>query len=347
MKPEVYIESIGKYLSGNINPAEEAALMQWVRAAEANKKFFDEMVQLWNLSEDYVEPVFEADIQTAWHSLEQKIGHLEQGDKPSAGGNISRLGFFKRSWRYAAAILLLIGVSYWAFNGGNDQEASNQLVEEVTGQGEQRQLMLPDSSTVVLNENSSLAYATDFEERKVMLSGEAFFEVTKRAGKKFTIYTNETATTVLGTSFNVRAYPEEAKVEVTVSTGKVALSKKAKAEASTEVEGQLELEAGQSGVYDKSEGELDIAVVPNANAWKTKELSFDNIQLAYLAESLERYFDVKITFEDDQLMNCRYLGRFPNPTLEEVITALEFTMDLKIEEKSGQYLITGDAAQCE
>ena len=347
MKEDIYIESIGKYLSGNISPADEAKLMEWVRASGTNEKFFDEMVQLWELSSDYVEPVFETDIETAWHSLEQKIGQPGREEKRATGGNIRRLGFVKRTWRYAAAILLLVSASYWIYTTTDNQEAGSHLVTTITGPGEQQHLILPDSSTVVLNENSSLAYSTDFEERRVELQGEAFFEVTKRAGKKFTIYTDETTTTVLGTSFNVRAYPEELKVEVTVSTGKVALSKKVEEEVSPVVVDKLELEAGQSGVYDKSEDELDIALVPNANAWKTKELNFENIELSYLVESLERYFNIDISFEDDQLMNCRYMGRFPNPTLEEVVTALEFTMDLEIEEINGQYLITGDAAQCE
>ena len=347
MEQEFYIELIGRYLSNDISPADETALMEWVRTSDSNQKFFDEMVQLWDLSSEYVEPEFEVNITTAWDSLDHKIDLLESENGHGATGNVRRLSVIKRSWQYAAAILLLVTASYWVYTSMDTQDSPSQWVSVITGPGEQQQVVLPDSSIVLLNEQSELAYASDFTKREVELSGEAFFEVTKREGKSFTIYTDETTTRVLGTSFNVRAYPEEPKVEVSVSTGKVALSKKVAKEQQSSPEDRLELEAGQSGVYYKSEKELDVALVPNANAWKTKELNFDNIQLRYLEESLERYFNIEVAFEDEQLKNCLYMGSFPDPTLEKVIAALEFTMELKVKKINGQYLISGDAAQCQ
>jgi transmembrane sensor len=339
MTEQNYITLIGLYLSANITEAEEAQLMEWVHASTANQEFFDEMVKLWRVSEDFSPPPFVTDTAAAWEKLDKKIDAQGGGGATNA---IIREMPRRRNWlRYAAAILILVLAGYWSFRSSSGSGELDKVAVIETLEGEQKVVTLPDSSVVVLNERSSLAYHPQFEERKVDLVGEAFFEVTKQNGANFTIKAEGVTTTVLGTSFNVRAYPEETKVEVSVTSGKVKVSKKTKAVK------KVELVAGEAGVYSKVEDQLNKTVVPNADAWKTRELNFENVQLGVLAESLERYFGIVVTFEEEALKACHYMGSFPNPVLEEVLNALEFTMDLTITRTDEQYLISGDAAQCQ
>jgi len=347
MKQQTYLNLIGKYLSGSLSQAEEARLMEWVRSADANQMFFDEMMQLWELSEEYETPEVQADTAKGWDALNAKITALEDGkggaseiQEPEAKVRRLQSGRF-RLLRYAAAILLLLAAGYWSYQSIWQSPSAVEMVSVMTGPEEEKEILLPDSSMVVLNERSKLAYSTDFTKREVELSGEAFFEVTKQAGKTFTITAEGTTTTVLGTSFNVRAYPEEEKVEVSVATGKVAVSKHGE---QTE---KVELVAGQASVYNKEADKLDKTVLLNAAAWKTGRLDFENVRLGRLANNLERYFGISITFEEEQLQECRYMGSFPNPSLQDIFDALEFTMGLEIEQRQGSYLIKGDASQCQ
>jgi ferric-dicitrate binding protein FerR (iron transport regulator) len=345
MEQQTYLTLIGKYLSGNISEREAARLMEWVDRADANRLFFEEMEQLWGITNEYEAPTVDTNTPAAWEALDAKLDSLDTESQHSGqqDARVRRLSFTPRLiLRYAAAILVLLAAGYWSYEyiGGNAKPAE-QIVAISTTDGEERSILLPDSSVVVLNERSTLSYASLFHERKVELAGEAFFEITHKDGKTFTIKAEGTTTTVLGTSFNVRAYPEESRVEVSVASGKVAVSKQG------EKPEKVELIAGQASVYDKQQDDLDKTVLLNANAWKTNRLDFENIKLGVVAENLERYFNISITFEDEKLKECRYMGSFPNPGIEEVFRAMEFTMNLEVVEKQGSYLIKGDASQCQ
>lgn len=345
MEQKRYLELIGRYLSGDISTKDKDQLMQWVDIADENRQFFEEMTTLWSASDDYEEPTITVNTASAWTSLEQKIdqieGNLSQGTSIQREAKVRKL-YPGRLLRYAAAILLLITGGYWAYKAILQPPVPNfDLAVHSTISGQQETIVLPDSSIVILNELSTLAYNLPFEERNVQLTGEAFFEVTKQNGKTFTIEAQGTTTTVLGTSFNVRAYPEEEKVEVSVASGKVAVNEQ------KDEQKKVELIAGQATVYDKSEGILNKTIISNANAWQTRQLNFNNEKLGDVVINFERYFNISFQFSDEQLKDCRYIGNFSNPSLEEVLTALEFTMDLQVDRNNEAYLISGDASQCQ
>lgn len=334
MEEQDYLELVGKYLSDSISPEEEEQLMQWVTDAPSNQKFFEEMLKLWSLSEYYNQPDFEAGKEEAWFNITAKVGAVSKR---------VRLRSLRPLLGYAAAMLLVLAAGlYWVLNAPHrmaDPPPATTFVK--TKAGEQLEVILPDSSIVLLNENSVVAYQPDFEERHLTLKGEAFFEVAHHEDRPFSIEAGGATATVLGTSFNLRAYPEEEAVEVSVATGKVSVA------SPEEVKAPVLLEAGQSSVYDKQSKEVKVVELASANAWRTKELQFDNIRLGEVARVLERYFGLQIQFEDTALTECRYMGSFIEPSLEEVIETLSFTMDLEIKPNGGGiYRITGDATQC-
>ena len=259
MEDAKYIDLIAKYLSGNIEPGEKQELLAWVDASDANRAYFDEMIQLWGISENY-ESHFEADLQTAWQSLNRKL--------PKAEADIENNGKVIRfpMWlRVAASVVLLLGLGYWWYV--NPAADPGRLVEIQTAEGETQNIILPDGSTVWLNENTTFSYMDKFEVRQVNLNGEAFFQVDRQEENPFIILSGEATTTVLGTSFNVRAYPDEPAVEVTVESGKVALKKNLPAEAE-----EIILAAGESGVYDTQEknvGGVEEKII-TSDSWKTR-----------------------------------------------------------------------------
>lgn len=311
--------------------------MRWVEADPANQRVLEEAEKLWSITETVDVPDFSAGKPAAWNLLEERLAP-EHGTHEAP---VIELFAWKAYLRYAAAAVFLLLGGYWLYwNSGLVEHTPVYAMVQTAGE-EERTITLPDGSTVVLNENSTLRYPQDFDVREVELTGEAFFEVVKRNGMAFTILSEGAQTTVLGTSFNVRAYPDEPEVTVTVETGKVEV-----AAVQKEAEKVL-LIPGKSGRYDKMLEKVEEAPVSNALAWKNDRLLFNNQPLGEVAKAIERYFGQKVVLANDQLANCRFMGEFPNPKLREMLDAIAFTMELEIVEENGQIVIKGDAAYCQ
>jgi ferric-dicitrate binding protein FerR (iron transport regulator) len=131
-------------------------------------------------------------------------------------------------WGMAACLLLLI-ISYAGFNYWMDHQNASRVsnlpsvMEKRTEYGQKLTVSLPDGSIVKLNAGSSISYPAEFSgnKREVRFSGEGFFEVAKDSSKPFIIESDGIFTKVLGTSFNLRSYSNEGKINVAVVTGKV------------------------------------------------------------------------------------------------------------------------------
>ncbi len=334
-----YTDLIAKYLSGNIAPDEKEALLAWIQAEEANRLFFDEMIQLWSLSASY--PITEnTDTAVAWAKLETRLfgggatiptTDLDQG----RSAKIARLSIKRAVLSAAAVILLAISASVWWW--GNSIFGDPTITYKTFAQ-EQKEFRLPDGSAVWLNENSQLQFNKKFEQRIVQLQGEAFFDVAHLDSNFFKIQSGDAETTVFGTSFNVRAYPTEDRIEVSVKTGVVTLSKTQDAKAS------ILLKAGESGILDKKTKVLALDKISNPDAWKTKRLEFgENATLGEVIEALERYFDIRVEAEHPSILNCPYTANktYKNPQLTEMIQIFKFGFNLELEKKDSVYVLQG------
>lgn len=327
-----YLTLLSKVLTKSASLEEKEQLEQWANENDAQKAFVEETLEVWNLSKNYAEDL-PVDTNRAWDKLEAKLE--VKTPQPTIWRSLA-------SYWKAAVIAGLVATSvFWV---ASRNVAGVQPVLEIveTGEQEQKELILPDGSMVLLNENSSLAYAKDFKVRTVDLKGEAFFDVTKKNGQSFEINTSTTKTKVLGTSFNIRAY-DQTPVEVAVVTGKVAVE--------SVQEGNKEsvlLLPNETVVYDAAVKKMVKTVEPTNNsvAWKTQELVFDNTELGSVIKTLERYFEVKIE-GDPKILNCHYTGTFKEPKLGEVFNTIAFTFptDLEIKKVDDKYILIGQGCE--
>lgn len=201
---------------------------------------------------------------------------------------------------------------------------------------------MPDGSTVQLNENSQLSYINNFvNNRQLILRGEAFFDVVRDEAHPFSIESEKTMTTVLGTSFNIRAYPNEAFVEVYVATGKVSFSENLGHQT------PLLLEKENTGTLNKKDWTLqkENTTQSNALAWRSKTLIFEDAPLQNVIADLNRCYGKPIVVQNDKLNNCRFKGTFEQAQLKEILQALEFALDITTEKQDETYLLQG--AGCE
>jgi len=357
-----YLELMSKYLSGNISPSERKQLLSWAEESPANQAFFEEIIQLWSISDAYEEPIFEVDEEAAWAKLEPRLEIAESKKKgndaiteepkakdkpddsevntPVGGGHSPKVIPMKpkgRNWRRIAAVAVILIMSTVAFY----QVFMPQPYREVITQNDERQeVLLPDGTKVLLNQASSLRYSTRFNQRTVRLEGEAFFEVASMPERPFSITSGEVTTTVLGTAFNVRAYPGEAEVEVVVQEGRVQV------EASgNQVDREpVQLRPGEAVRYDKQAQALQAAEVPieEVMVWKSASLAFEDEAFTQIARKLERYFNVEIELAENNYSNCPFtIDKIVRPRLEDIFLILE-GLDFEIEELGpGHYRITG------
>ncbi|WP_017731229.1 FecR family protein [Nafulsella turpanensis] len=318
-------EITAKQLEGKASPSELEALQQWLAEDPAHQKQYQEQKRLWVLTSP--PPPAKIDTQTAWEKVRKTIRPEQQ--------KIKQRPLWPLTARIAASVALLIGLAWLV-----------QLLffpyysmEVVASGNEQKMFLLPDSSQVWLNKHSRLIYQPDFEgaERAVILEGEAFFEVKHDPEKPFTVETAEALTTVLGTSFNLRAYPEEETVELRVATGKVAF-------AAEEEQAQALVPAGYAAILQKPVNTISKFrnLSENAWAWKSGSLTFKGESLAEVALVLERYYGVNLRLQNPQLANCRFTGSFQEPALKEVLQVLATALQLEYTRQNEQtYTLTG------
>lgn len=330
----IQIEKIGRYLAGEMSPEEEAVLMDWVSRTPANKEFFEEMQNLWQTAGDY-HPQPQVETTDAWRRFEAT---LDEAAAPPPAARVRKMTGLRVLLRIAAMLIPAALVLWW-LNDDRSPARPTELIQARTGQDERRELTLPDGSVVLLNQLSELTFHENDAERFVTLHGEAFFDVQRKEGKPFVIQSGDARISVLGTSFNVRAYLGEERVEVSVSSGKVQV------EAVPAPEQKKVLEAGQAAVMQNETHAVDLVetIATNADAWKTRRLRFEENTLAEVASTLERYFGVPVRFDDPALGRCRFSGEYDDPNLADIARALAFAMDLKMEvSSSAGYRFSGE-----
>lgn len=204
-----------------------------------------------------------------------------------------------------------------------------------TPRGVHYQVVLPDGSKVWLNAASSLKFPTAFagKERRVELTGEAYFEVVKDK-KQFIVNTGEIDVAVLGTSFNVSAYAEDKDISTTLVTGRVQLSGADK--------NVTDLTPGKRAVYTKASKRMTVSQVDTEIyiVWKEGKLYFENEELETIITKLGRWYDVDAVYLDNYSRNKTFTGvAYTNKPLDKLLGMISETTNVTFEKKGDKLLI--------
>ncbi|WP_121811670.1 FecR family protein [Mucilaginibacter kameinonensis] len=177
---------------------------------------------------------------------------------------------------------------------GSNQINTSDFNTIETPKGGQYQVVLPDGSKVWLNAYTSLKFPVSFnsqKERRVELSGEAYFEVTHNKELPFRVVTNRQTVEVLGTHFDVNAYADDAVTKTTLLQGSVRVTT-----ASSKVILIPGQQAKLTNTFDVSEANTTEAI-----AWKNGYFNFDDEKLENIMRSVSRWYNVDVVFEDQSL----------------------------------------------
>lgn len=219
---------------------------------------------------------------------------------------------------------------------GNQSDRKELVYNTLTiPYGKTFKLVLSDGTKVHLNAGSSLRYPIQFlsgMERTVFVTGEIFLDVAKDLEHPFIVNADNLNVKVLGTQFNVNAYPEDQIAEVVLVEGSVSLY--AKKSKSKEV-----LKPGFKASFNRKEENIVTNKVLTGiyTSWMDGELVFRNMSFNNILKKLERYYDVKIINNNHELSAEKFNASFgSNPIIEDVLEELKITYDLdyKIEENS-------------
>jgi len=325
----LYWELFIKQMQGSISPEEKADLETWKLQNPESFQGFEGIFQATKASEHM--PTF--DPKDSWDELQSMI----KIDTESTANKTIRL--FPWIARVAAAVILVIGITYLFYHFPSNSSESLALQTMVqTDQSDQKVVALPDGTTVWLNRNSELLYPEEFEggTRTIYLKGEAFFEVTPNKEKPFIIFSGSTKTTVLGTSFNLRAYSKEDEIRLTVVTGKVAFTLADDKEGVIVTPGNMAVLTNNSKLFASG-----INTDLNFLSWKTNQLAFNGNQLCDLIVQLGRHFDVDITIDDVTTSQCTFTGNFIGTDLENALKIITKATGTTYRFDDGQYTILG------
>ncbi len=322
---ELYI----KQKEGTIGKDEQAELENWMQDHPDDIHEFEVLFQESAIDEK--KPVFNPNDQ--WNELQTmiKINTESRSEKT--------IRLFPWIARVAAAVILALGFTFIFYQYKNSSnENLNLQVMVQTDDSNQKVIELPDGSKVWLNRNSELLYPELFEEnsRTIYLKGEAFFEVTPNKDKPFIVHSGISKTTVLGTSFNLRAYSKEDDIRLTVLTGKVAFTLADDKERVTVTPGNMAFLTNKTKSIEHAQN-TDM----NFLSWKTRHLSFNDSPIAELIKPLERHYGIKIHVQDPETLSCRFTGDFHETNIENTIKIITRATGTSYELAEGQYTILG------
>ena len=184
-------------------------------------------------------------------------------------------------------------------------------------------MILPDGSVVCLNSGSVLKYDPAFlrkKNREVYLIGEGYFEVQKNPEKPFIVHADDINVKVLGTVFNVRSYPEDSEIEVSLIKGKVNVF------SASETRDNVILAPDEQLTYDKRSGKMNHHHVDalQTSQWTTGRLSFVNASVPEIMKAIERKYDVRIVIHSKYLDKEVFSGSIsPKLTVEEILDYMD------------------------
>lgn len=224
------------------------------------------------------------------------------------------------AWLAAATVLLLSGIWY-VYRNDRAEKPALQQVEVYVPRMQRNKVMLPDGSVVWLNADSRLQYRVNNRQREVTLEGEGFFDVTQKTDSPFVVKAGKSVTTVLGTSFNIKAYKGESTISITVASGKIQVQDEHSRKTVLTSNKQIKLE--KLPVNDEKVVVEKTVKAAAYNAWIDGTFETNNGTFEEIANALGRRYDVTFHFEQESLRRCTFMASFDSTaTLPRILELL-------------------------
>jgi ferric-dicitrate binding protein FerR (iron transport regulator) len=303
-------QQIASVLSGNSNPKAVEELDEWKRSAPENRRKYDDSAKIW---ENIPIPLSQIKIGQDKVSVQERI--IDQTAQLQ-----KRERVLMRFLRVAAIFFSLVMLTTGYYIGRYNQPTKEIAWNTVTAPRKHVAMCtLTDGTEVWLNAGSTLSYSVidPSDKREVRLTGEGYFKVTKNAKKPFFVITKNATVKVLGTVFDMKAYPGDDRIITTLEEGSIELYTQKLSQA------PILLKPGEQISYDFSKGNLAISNVDakQFSAWRQDKFIFKDADLMMIITELERLYDIKIHINNPSFEKLRFRGMFSYD--QDLLDALE------------------------
>ncbi len=351
---ERYNLLLQKYLNNSYNKAELDEFITWIKSPENEREFKNFISKDWSTFQSY--EIYGVNANSSLERLLKKI------DTEKANTNkLKSNSYLKVFLRIAASIILPISIgigSYYAIS--TIENTSDITLNKISApNGSKAQVLLADGTSIWLNSGSTLEYPQTFKKknREVKLTGEGYFDVAKNTDKPFIVKTSDLYIKALGTIFNVKSYPDEGTIETTLLEGSVAITK---SKENPHTKNVVYLKHNERATFIKKEGKIiqtelmskipdetdpTIASQPRKEqmilskitdseqytSWKDGKLVFRNEKFEKLCDILERWYNVKININSEELKTYHYTGTLQNENIVDAIEAFKLTVPFRYE----------------
>ena len=376
MKEEKYWILLSKKIAGEATGDELEELQQLISDNPEWKTTMENLRELWSSKPVIVDTDKKQKIEDAYlvhiNRLKEKGADFKENTELAVHDveiNLTAVKKpFYKSWiTYAAAAVFIVAAIFLypliAETGKTNEVASPiRPFNEITiNPGSRTKVQLPDGSQVWVNSGSHLTYEGNFKgnTREVQLDGEAYFDVAKDASRPFIVHTSGIDIKVLGTAFNVKAYKTEPTIEATLIHGSIeVINKSDPGSAKIMLKPHEKLVYNKYVIKDIKDQKADIMPVADSfsiiikslgkniadndiveTAWVYNKLIFEDERFADLALKMERWYNVKISIENEKLKNYKISGSFVNETAEEALKALQLLVPFSYSIKNNEVKI--------
>ncbi|WP_412468929.1 FecR family protein [Pedobacter sp. KLB.chiD] len=312
---EHYYRLIAHYSKKTIGTEDLTDLLTWVESSRKNQQIFIETLNVFEVADHSLnKPVNQ---QKSWSAIQQ---HIENNTEPSPV--IKKINY--RSYlSIAAAILVITLLPILYFNNFRPKKTEAAAYHEIYNpRGQKRLVTLPDGSNIYLNGDSKIRYALNFNtgKRIVYLAGEAFFDVQHRSRQPFIVHTGKVSTTVLGTSFNINAYPSLKNIAITVQTGKVGVVFKSEGKIAPVQfllpNQQLSISKNNGQASKKQVNAVDF------DSWREYKIFFYDKPLNEITEVIAREYDLDIEIKTEALRKVKLTAKFDKCPAKQIMDVI-------------------------
>ncbi|MPM18979.1 hypothetical protein SDC9_65397 [bioreactor metagenome] len=278
-------KTIFNFLTNSYQEKELTTIITWMEEDSDNKEWLLKTKAFWDqarFKRVYGRKYQEEQFQKIWNKI-----HRLQGEKQKRTSPLKRIIGYAIA---ACSIGLIVGYGLLKLSQNKNNEG--YIVENVTSNDSIQRIILPDHSIVWLNENSQIKYLPQFTERRVLLTGEAYFEVAYDKEKPFRVVTPDFTVKVLGTKFNVSSFEESNFSDATLISGKIAIENRHMKEI-------LILNPSQKARYLKKTNSLVVENVDTESetAWRKSFISFEKFDIEQIMKRLEFIYNEPIILQ--------------------------------------------------
>lgn len=345
MPERYYLHKLLKYIKGEVTSREKAEIENWLAKDPVRYDFLNQIKKIWRFR---AEDKQDWDVEASWQRFK---GQYKQEDTADAFAHrsppykiprhnyASRRSGYRVAYAVAAGIAILAVALFLFWNSMPQQQPQITMQKIITRMGERTNLKLGDGTHIILKGGSEIRIPSNFGQpsRTVYLDGEAYFEVTHNEDKPFRVYVDNVYIEDLGTVFNIKAYENDAPVQVVVAEGLVEVG-----DSNNPAKGSAIINPNQMGEITPS-GKISISKVKDLApflGWTKGWLIFKSTPFDLVQKELERKYGLKIAVTDSALYNRPLSARFKNEPLTDILNIISLSLGMDYSRQNGSIIFS-------